>query len=95
MRTEDCWKALRKAVADRFYDVIDESTVPAILSRETSMMTRTYIEDDPFYMSLGGVPEWNALFSEGVPEMNAYIATTLKNTATLIGESTERRSDFI
>jgi Ca-activated chloride channel homolog len=82
-------ESLAESGGGRFYDVIDESTVPAILSRETSMMTRTYIEDEPFYMSLGGVPEWNALFSEGVPEMNAYIATTLKNTATLIGESTK------
>ena len=87
----DADRALLESLADsgggRFYDVIDESTIPAILSRETSMMTRTYIEDDPFYMSLGGVPEWNSLFLEGVPEINAYIATTLKNTATLIGES--------
>nr|WP_246880555.1 VWA domain-containing protein [Sporosarcina sp. 6E9] len=82
-------ESLAESGGGRFYDVIDESTVPAILSRETSMMTRTYIEDNPFYMSLGGVPEWNALFSEGVPEMNAYIATTLKNTATMIGESTK------
>ena len=37
----------------RFYNVLDESTVPSILSRETSMMTRTFIEDNPFYMTLG------------------------------------------
>lgn len=71
----------------RFYDVVDESTVPAILARETSMMTRTYIEDNPFYMTLGGVPEWSSLFSEGVPQMNAYIATTAKTTATIAGIS--------
>ena len=71
----------------RFYDVVDESTVPAILARETSMMTRTYIEDNPFYMTLGGVPEWTSLFSEGVPQMNAYIATTAKSTATVAGIS--------
>lgn len=71
----------------RFYDVVDESTVPAILSRETSMMTRTYIEDDPFYMTLGGVEEWSSLFKDGIPEMNAYIATTVKNTATLVAKS--------
>ncbi len=71
----------------RFYDVVDESTVPAILSRETSMMTRTYIEDNPFYMTLGGVPEWNSLFAKGVPEINAYIATTAKSTATIVAES--------
>ena len=71
----------------RFYDVVDESTVPAILARETSMMTRTYIEDNPFYMTLGSVPEWTSLFSEGVPQMNAYIATTAKATSTIVGIS--------
>nr|WP_225941861.1 VWA domain-containing protein [Sporosarcina limicola] len=71
----------------RFYDVVDESTVPAILARETSMMTRTYIEDNPFYMRLGGVAEWSSLFEEGVPQMNAYIATTAKGTATIAAES--------
>jgi Ca-activated chloride channel homolog len=71
----------------RFYDVIDESTVPAILTRETSMLTRTYIEDNPFYMTLGSVPEWTSLFTDGMPQMNAYIATTAKSTATIVGES--------
>ncbi|WP_432354807.1 VWA domain-containing protein [Sporosarcina sp. A2] len=65
----------------RYYGVTDESTVPAILSRETITMTRTYIEDDPFYMKLGSVAEWNELFASGVPKMNAYIATTAKQTA--------------
>ncbi|MFS0574416.1 VWA domain-containing protein [Sporosarcina sp. 179-K 3D1 HS] len=71
----------------RFYDVIDESTVPAILTRETSMMTRTYIEDEPFYMTVAGIPLWSSLFAEGIPQMNAYIATTPKQTATIVGES--------
>ena len=51
------------------------------------MMTRTYIEDDPFYITLGGVPEWTSFFKEGIPQMNAYIATTAKSTATIVGES--------
>lgn len=71
----------------RFYDVVDESTVPAILTRETSMLTRTYIEDNPFYMTMANVPEWTSLFQEGVPQMNAYIATTAKSTATIVGAS--------
>ena len=54
-------ESLAESGGGRFYDVIDESTVPAILSRETSMMTRTYIEDNPFYLTLGGVPEWTSL----------------------------------
>nr|WP_285851883.1 VWA domain-containing protein [Sporosarcina luteola] len=71
----------------RFYNAVDESTVPAILTRETSMLTRTYIEDDPFYVSLSNVPEWTSIFAEGVPQMNAYIATTPKGTATIVAES--------
>lgn len=71
----------------RFYNAVDESTIPAILTRETSMLTRTYIEDDPFYVSLGNVPEWTSIFREGVPQMNAYIATTPKGTATIVAES--------
>lgn len=71
----------------RFYNAVDESTIPAILTRETSMLTRTYIEDDPFYVSLSNVPEWTSIFREGVPQMNAYIATTPKGTATIVAES--------
>ena len=71
----------------RFYNAVDESTIPAILTRETSMLTRTYIEDDPFYVSLSNVPEWTSIFQEGVPRMNAYIATTPKGTATIVAES--------
>ena len=84
------WGLLESLAEDgggRFYDVVDESTVPAILTRETSMLTRTYIEDNPFYMTLGNVPEWISLFTDGIPQMNAYIATTAKRTATIVGES--------
>ena len=71
----------------RFYDVADESTIPSILSRETSMMTRTYIVDEPFYPTVYNVEKWAPLFEAGVPEMNAYIATTAKPLATVIVES--------
>ena len=73
----------------RFYDVVDETTIPSILSRETSMMTRTYIVDEPFYPTVYNAEKWSALFAEGVPEMNAYIATTAKPLATLVAESHE------
>ncbi|PWW27398.1 von Willebrand factor type A domain-containing protein [Cytobacillus oceanisediminis] len=62
----------------RFYDVTDSSVIPSILSRETVMATRTYIEDNPFYPSVQPYPEWSALFEKGVPKMNAYIASTAK-----------------
>lgn len=80
-------ESLAEEGGGRFYDVYDETTIPSILARETSMMTRTYIEDDPFHMTLRSIPQWSSLFHEGVPEMNAYIATMLKSTATIVGES--------
>ncbi|WP_252503746.1 VWA domain-containing protein [Sporosarcina sp. Marseille-Q4943] len=87
----DADSALLEELADlgggRFYNAVDESTIPAILTRETSMLTRTYIEDDPFYVSLSNVPEWTSIFREGVPQMNAYIATTPKGTATIVAQS--------
>ncbi|RHW31447.1 VWA domain-containing protein [Lysinibacillus yapensis] len=71
----------------RFYSVLDETTIPSILSRETAMISRTYIEDNPFYPTIYNAEGWNALFEEGVPQMNAYIGTTAKQTATVIAES--------
>ena len=82
-------ESISKIANGRFYNVIDETTIPSILSRETAMMTRTYIVDDPFYPTIYNVSEWNSLFVDGVPEMNAYIATSAKPLATLIAESHE------
>ncbi len=65
----------------RFYDVTDSSVIPSILSRETVMATRTYIEDNPFYPVIQPYPDWVKLFQAGVPKMNAYIATTPKARA--------------
>ncbi|MEJ9230639.1 VWA domain-containing protein [Peribacillus butanolivorans] len=49
----------------RFYDVTDASVIPSVLSRETVMASRTYIEDNPFYPSIQDTPEWNGLFNDG------------------------------
>lgn len=64
----------------RFYDVVDASVIPSILTRETVITTRTYIEDNPFYPAITS-SEWGTLFTEGIPQMNAYIATTPKGNA--------------
>lgn len=64
--------------AGRYYDVVDSSVIPSILSRETVMATKTYIEDNPFYPIIQSVGGWGKFFVEGVPQMNAYIATTAK-----------------
>lgn len=71
----------------RFYDVQDVSTIPSILSRETVLTTRTYIEDDPFYPKYVKGNNWRTLFQDGVPEMNAYVATDPKGRAEIILQS--------
>ncbi|PAV29418.1 hypothetical protein CIL05_11160 [Virgibacillus profundi] len=68
----------------RFYDVQDVSTIPSILSRETVLTTRTYIEDNPFYPMYTEGNNWSSLFKDGVPEMNAYVATDPKGRAETI-----------
>lgn len=50
------------------------------------MMSRTYIVDEPFYPTVYK-SGWSDLFSDGVPEMNSYIATTAKSTASVALES--------
>jgi Ca-activated chloride channel homolog len=71
----------------RFYDVQDASTIPSILSRETILTTRTYIEDNPFYPNFYSGTNWDFIFQDGVPEMNAYVATDPKPRAEKILES--------
>ncbi|KGR88564.1 VWA domain-containing protein [Lysinibacillus boronitolerans] len=80
-------EALSDMGSGRFYDVIDEQTIPSILSRETAMISRTYIEDNPFYPAIYNAAGWNSLFANGVPQMNAYIGTTAKQGATVVAES--------
>lgn len=80
-------EALSEKGTGRFYDVVDEQTIPSILSRETAMISRTYIEDNPFYPTIYNASGWNTLFANGVPQMNAYIGTTAKQGASVIAES--------
>ena len=80
-------EALSEMGSGRFYDVVDEQTIPSILSRETAMISRTYIEDNPFYPTIYNASGWNTLFANGVPQMNAYIGTTAKQGASVIAES--------
>ncbi|HEY4551891.1 MAG TPA: VWA domain-containing protein, partial [Bacillaceae bacterium] len=82
---QDADKTLLENLAEmgtgRFYNVTDDTVIPSILSRETAMVTRTYIVDDPFYPEIHPHIEWSGLFDQGVPRMNAYIAVTPKGTA--------------
>ncbi|WP_174612892.1 VWA domain-containing protein [Virgibacillus ihumii] len=72
---------MAKLGGGRFYQVQNNSNIPTILSRETALVTRTYIEDDPFYPKFAGGFGWRSYFENGVPKMNAYIATAPKNRA--------------
>lgn len=76
---------LLKQLADdakgRFYFTKDQSTLPSIFSRETVMMSRTYIVEQTFTPSIGQAGDWANLWQGGIPAINAYIATTAKETA--------------
>ncbi|WP_238327424.1 VWA domain-containing protein [Paenibacillus gorillae] len=74
-------KSLAEAAKGRYYFTKDESTLPAIFSRETVMMSRTYIVEQTFTPALGQSGNWSALWKNGLPQLNAYIATTAKETA--------------
>lgn len=81
----DADRGLLQRVADlgkgRFYDVQDETTLPAIFSREAVLLARTYVVDKPFTPAVADAGEWASLFAEGVPQINGYIATSAKPSA--------------
>ncbi|NOU96680.1 VWA domain-containing protein [Paenibacillus sp. LMG 31456] len=74
-------ESIAKMAKGRFYYTNDQSTLPAIFSREAVMMARTYIVDQPFIPALGQTVEWKGLLGDGVPKINAYVAVTPKETA--------------
>lgn len=65
----------------RYYYTEDQSTIPAIFSRETALMTRSYIVDKTFDPIIGYAGAWSQLWSSGVPQVDAYVATSAKDLA--------------
>ncbi|WP_259391570.1 VWA domain-containing protein [Paenibacillus sp. 1011MAR3C5] len=65
----------------RYYFTNDQSTLPAIFSRETVLMSRTYIVEGELIPSIGQAGDWRRLWNDGVPPLRAYIATTAKDLA--------------
>ena len=65
----------------RFYEVYEASSVPSILSRETALTTKTYIEDNPHVPFVTSGYDWSKRFTGGTPPINSYTATTLKSRA--------------
>jgi uncharacterized protein YegL len=74
-------RRLADAANGRYYYTADQTTIPAIFSRETAMMARTYIVENRFVPAIGQAGGWLPLFSAGVPAVDAYVATTPKETA--------------
>jgi uncharacterized protein YegL len=74
-------RRLAEAANGRFYYTTDASTIPSIFSRETVMMTRTYVVENRFVPAIGQAGNWTPLFMSGVPAVDAYVATTSKETA--------------
>ncbi|HEU4964597.1 MAG TPA: VWA domain-containing protein [Bacilli bacterium] len=81
----DADTALLQRLADlakgRFYQTTDSQNVPQIFSKETALAGKTYIEDNPFTPAIGQAKEMLPLFEQGLPAINAQIATTAKETA--------------
>ncbi|MCR2805500.1 VWA domain-containing protein [Paenibacillus soyae] len=65
----------------RYYFTRDQSTLPAIFSRETVLMSRTYIVDGTFTPGIGDAGAWGQLWERGVPPLQAYVATSPKEMA--------------
>lgn len=65
----------------RYYFTNDQTTIPTIFSREAVMMSRAYVVEQTMTPSIGYAGSWNQLWSDGIPSMDAYIATSAKDMA--------------
>ncbi|TCZ73563.1 VWA domain-containing protein [Paenibacillus albiflavus] len=80
---------LAKEAKGRAYQTNDQSTLPAIFSREAVMMARSYIVNQPFIPAIATMNDWSQMFVDGVPSIQAYVATTAKEAAESILVSPE------
>lgn len=66
-----------------FHVTLDITTIPSIFAAETVLATRSYIFEDPFFpVQTARSPILEGITS--VPELQGYVATTPKDTATVI-----------
>ncbi|KEO81983.1 vWA domain-containing protein [Tumebacillus flagellatus] len=77
-------KSLAEKAKGRFYSTTDSQNVPMIFSKETAMAGKTYIQDQPFTPAVGDAGELAPLFAQGLPSINAHVATTAKETANTV-----------
>ncbi|MFI2856371.1 VWA domain-containing protein [Paenibacillus sp. JSM ZJ436] len=82
-------QSLAEAAKGRYYFVEDETTLPAIFSREAVLLAKSYIVDKPFIPAVQNAGDWGPLFAEGVPGLLGYVATTPKSTAQVVLSSPE------
>lgn len=80
---------LAKGAKGRYYFVQDETTLPAIFSREAAMIARTYIVDNPFVPAVVQAGDLNGWFQDGLPTIYGYVAATAKSTAQTVLSSPE------
>jgi len=82
---QDADKQLLESLAGkgngRYYYTEDQTTIPAIFSREAVMMSRTYVVENRFQPIVGHAGAWNRLWNEELPYVDAYVATTAKPLA--------------
>lgn len=82
-------QSLASGAKGRYYLVEDETTLPAIFSREAAMIARTYIVDKPFVPAQVQGGDWSSWFKGGLPQIYGYVATTAKSTAQTVLASPE------
>lgn len=73
----------------RYYLSHNEQQLPAIFSAETRSIARTYIVENPFVPTVVNGVDWHHHFVETIPQVDAYVATTAKDTAEVILMSPE------
>ncbi|WP_261808002.1 VWA domain-containing protein [Paenibacillus sp. N3.4] len=82
-------KQLAEFAKGRYYAAVDQTTIPAIFSREAVLISRTYVVNQPFVPLLKGGTDWQGILGQGLPTLNGYIATTPKEAAEVILTSPE------
>lgn len=82
-------QSLADGAKGRFYMAQDESSIPAIFSREAAMISKSYIVDKPFVPALQDAGDWGKLFENGVPQIYGYVGTTAKPAAQTVLASPE------
>lgn len=82
-------QTLASGAKGRYYLVKDETTLPAIFSREATIIARTYIVDKPFVPAQVQPGDWSSWFQSGLPQIYGYVAATPKSTAQTVLSSPE------